>query len=96
MGGNIGEQLFEAEYSGLFKAVHDETDLKLYIAVGFNMELIYLHALFGGYGVVDAGVLEVCHWGAYIEVFDVQAKVVGSMFCIRYGSVDVYFCIYDG
>ena len=64
--------------------------------VGFDSELVFLHD-FVGYGcAVYTEVLVVHRWGAEVEVFDVNAHVLGSFLCIRYGVVNVNFCVGDG
>ena len=62
--------------SGFFEAVNVTADLKLYVSVGFNMEVMLLHDFLGDYSVVDAEVLVLGNWGAYM-IFKCLGKIGG-------------------
>ena len=75
------DELVESEDAGFFEAVHATTDFEVDVAVtgdGNGVSVIILD-LFRDDGWSDAYVLEVCHACAEVEIFDVEAKVVGAV-----------------
>ena len=89
------DKLFECDDAEFLESVHYLVDFKVYVSVGFDSELVFSHEFIGCECAMYAEVLVVLHWGAEVEVFNVDAHVAGSFVCIGYGSVNIKCCVKD-
>ena len=87
------DELVECQDTGFLEAVEAATNFKIDVAVAGDVYVVLwiVPDFLGNASGWDAPLLVVGHRGTKIIVLDMDAHVVGAMFCIRNGAVDVYF-----
>ena len=83
--------MFEGEDVGFFEAIHAPSDLEVDESVGRDVDGVAGIVLyfFEGHFRENADVLVVGHGGAKVEVFEVDAEILGAFVGVGDGGVDV-------
>ena len=93
--GEVANNLVKGNESCIFEDIHAASYLKLYETVGGNVDVVtwIIPYFLGDHIWEGADVLEVLHGCAKVEVFDVDAELVGTFVGIGDGAIYVEFII---
>ena len=89
--GKVSNKLVKGDDSCLFEAIHAASYLKVYKTAGDDVDVVswIIPHFLGDHIWEDADVLEVLHGRAKVEVFDVDAELVGTFVGIGDGAIYV-------